>query len=128
VTLCTPAGRRARAIEMSEGSVRQVRSSADDISTEPSVTTNAARPAALLPRSADLCVWTCATALAAARTDERSMMEGMSSFSRRRAIRSTLVMGASGIVAAPSTASALGRGAQALGVITGNEIGTSTHL
>ncbi len=130
VTTWVPAGSRTRAIEMLEGSVRQVRSSACSVTSEPIPTNSEA--------SADAAAWSpppralllnpcCTTARDPARIAARSMICGMSSFRRRRAIRSTLVIGASSSERAPSSCRRVGAKPGAAPVITGNASATSTE-
>ena len=81
-----------------------MRSSAEASAALPTVTA-AASAVARLCRSPRLCAWYCITA-AVVRMVARSMIAGMSSFSRRRAIASTLVIGSTGRALATTTGAA----------------------
>ena len=107
--------------------MRHVRSSADASTAEPAMTTSAATAAASLCSPA-FCAWYCSTALAVARIAARSMIEGISSFRRRRAIRSTLVTLATGSDRPLSTVRALGACENDLATITGKDAEISTAL
>ena len=80
-------------MKISDGSARQVRSSAEANAALPMVTAAEASAVARLCRSPSFCVWYCSTAAVVVRIVARSMIAGMSSFSRRRAMASMLVIG-----------------------------------